>query len=133
MTVQFSDTVHNARLSAIETAIGASAVVRIYTGALPPTCADATTGTLLVSYTLAADWLGVPAAGSVTYNNLPIAGVGAATGTVGYYRVFDSTVTTCHEQGTVTETGGGGDMTIDNVNIAIGVAVNIVTWTKTDG
>ncbi len=35
-------------------------------------------------------------------------------GTVGHYEIMDSTGTVCHEQGTVTATGGGGDMTVVN-------------------
>ena len=36
-------------------------------------------------------------------------------------------------QGTVTLTGGGGDMTLDNTSIASGQAVNVTSFTLTDG
>jgi hypothetical protein len=35
-------------------------------------------------------------------------------------------------QGTVTATGGGGDMTLDNVSIASSQAVTVNTFTLTD-
>ncbi len=54
------------------------------------------------------------------------------TGTAGHYRIVDSAGTTCHEQGTVTATGGGGDVTIDNTSIVSGQAVNISGWTVTE-
>lgn len=57
----------------------------------------------------------------------------SATGTVGYYRIWDSTVTTCHEQGSVTITGGGGDLTIDNINAANGQTITMLTKTYTAG
>ena len=37
----------------------------------------------------------------------------------------------CHMQGTITATGGGGDMTLDNTNIAAGQTVNITGFTLT--
>jgi hypothetical protein len=39
---------------------------------------------------------------------------------------------TCHAQGSVTATGGGGDLTLDNVNIASGQTVSVATWAFTD-
>lgn len=58
---------------------------------------------------------------------------GLAGGTAGYFRIVDSAGTTCHLQGTVTATGGGGDMTIDNTSIASGQTVNVTSFTLTDG
>lgn len=132
MTIQRSTAVRNARLDAIETAIGTSAKVRIYTGAPPANCAAARTGTLLVEYALAADWAGAASAGAKSFLSTPISGTAGAAGTAGYYSIMDSAGTTCHEQGTVTVTGGGGDVTIDNAVIASGQSVNITGWTVTE-
>jgi hypothetical protein len=133
MTVQMSETVRNARLDAIETAIGATAVVKIFTGAQPANTGAANSGTELVSYTLASDWAGAAAAGSKAFSSTPISGTGLADGTAGHYRVYASNGTTCHMQGSVTASGGGGDMTVSNTSIATGQAVNITSWTITDG
>ncbi|MFM9922757.1 hypothetical protein VLK31_07185 [Variovorax sp. H27-G14] len=132
MTVQRSTTVRNARLDAIETAIGTSAKVRIYSGAQPANCAAAASGTLLVEWALGADWAANASAGVKAFNSTPVAGTATGNGTAGHYRIVDSAGTTCHEQGTVTATGGGGDVTIDNTTIASGQTVNISSWTVTE-
>mgnify|MGYP000992978288 FL=1 len=56
----------------------------------------------------------------------------SAAGTAGYFRIYDSTGTTCHMQGSVTATGGGGDLQLDNVSIANGQTVTISTFSITD-
>jgi hypothetical protein len=61
---------------------------------------------------------------------LPAAGVGT---NIGYYRIYNNAGSTCHEQGTVTVTGGGGDMTVNNVNIANGQAISITSKTLNGG
>jgi hypothetical protein len=55
------------------------------------------------------------------------------TGTAAHFRIYDSGGSTCHIQGTVTATGGGGDMTLDNTSIAAAQSVTINTFTLTDG
>lgn len=132
MTIQLSTAVRNARVAAIETTIGTSAKVEIRTGAPPATPATADSGTLLVSYTLASDWSS-QTGGVLTFSGTPISQSATGTGTAGHYRIKDNAGTTCHAQGTVTATGGGGDMTIDNTSIASGQTVQITAWTITDG
>jgi hypothetical protein len=56
-----------------------------------------------------------------------------ATGTAGHFRLYASDGVTVHAQGTVTATGGGGDMTLDNTSIASGQAVTVTTFTITAG
>lgn len=55
------------------------------------------------------------------------------TGTAAHFRIYASDGTTCHAQGTVTATGGGGDMTCDNVSFAAGQAFSITGFTLTAG
>ena len=107
MTIQLSTAVRNARVAAIETTVGTAAKVEIRTGAPPATPATADSGTLLVSYTLASDW-STQTGGVLTFSGTPIAGTASGTGTAGHYRIKDNAGTTCHAQGTVTATGGGG-------------------------
>lgn len=133
MTIQLSTTVRNARLDAIETAIGVSAKLMIYTGSVPGNCAASTTGTKLTEDDLASDWAAAASGGAKVLNNLPISTTGLATGTAGYWRLYASDGVTCHMQGTVTATGNGGDLTVDNTSITSGQAVNITGWTMTDG
>lgn len=132
MAVQLSVAVRNARLDAIETAIGISAKLQIWSGSMPASCATAASGTKLLDDALASDWAANAASGSKNLNGTPIAGTGLAGGTAGYFRIMDSTNTTCHMQGTVTATGGGGDMTIDNTSIAVSQAVNVTSFAMTD-
>lgn len=132
MAIKLSVTVRNARIGGVETSIGASAVLKIRTGAPPTNIADADSGTVLTTISLPADWLGAAASGAVAKAGT-WAGTGAAAGTAGHFRVYATDGTTQHIQGTVTATGGGGDMTLDNTSIAVDQAVTISTFTLTDG
>jgi len=131
MTVQYSTTVRNAMLDAIETATGTSAQLWIHTGSMPANCAAARTGTQLIDINLASDWASAASGGSKAFSSVPLSTTALAAGTCGYYSIMDSAGTTCHEQGTVTATGGGGDMTIDNAVLASGQSVQITGFTKT--
>jgi len=133
MAIQLSVTVRNARLDAIETAIGASAVLKIRTGAAPANCAAADSGTVLATVNLPADWLAAAAAGSKAKSGTWEDASADAAGTAGHFRLYASDGTTCHAQGTVTATGGGGDLTVDNVVFALAQAFSITGFTLTDG
>lgn len=133
MTVQNSVAARNARLDAFETAVGTAAILRIYTGGQPANCAAAATGTKLVDATLPSDWLSAASGGvkskSGTWQDTSADGNGNA----GYYRIYASDGTTCHEQGSVTATGGGGDMTLDSIAITAGQGVTVTTYARTAG
>ena len=133
MTIQHSVAVRNARLDVIETIIGTAPLLRLRSGAKPADCAASRSGTVLATLTLPSDWLGNAASGvkskSGTWQDLSADN----SGTVGHYEIMDSTGTTCHEQGTVTATGGGGDMTIDNTVIASGQSITVTAYGITEG
>lgn len=133
MAVQFSVAVRNARLDAFETQIGTSAILKIRTGAAPADCATADSGTVLATLSLPSDWMAAASGGtkakSGTWQDL----TADASGTAAHFRVYDSGGSTCGMQGTVTATGGGGDMTVDNTNIAAGQTVTVTSFTLTDG
>jgi hypothetical protein len=132
MAVQLSTAVRNARLDVIESTISTAAVLRIYTGAQPANCAAANSGTLLAEMTLPSDWMAAASGGSKalsgTWNDTSANG----TGTAGHFRIYETTATTCHIQGSVTATGGGGDLTLDNTSIAAAQTVTITSFTLTD-
>lgn len=132
MTVQLSILVRNARLDALETTVGTAPKLQIRTGAQPASCATATSGTLLAELTLPSDWMAAASAGSKVLAG-SWSGTGVAAGTAAHYRLVDTAGTTCHEQGSVTATGGGGDLTLDNTSVAVSQTVTITTWTKTEG
>lgn len=133
MAIQFSVAVRNARLDAIETAIGTSAIMRIRTGAAPASCATADSGTVLATLNLPSDWMAAAASGSKSMSGTWQDSSADASGTAGHFRIYDSTGTTCHLQGTVTATGGGGDLQVDNVNFATGQQFTVTSFTLTDG
>jgi hypothetical protein len=132
MAVQLSTAVRNARLDVIESTISTSAVLRIYTGAQPANCAAANSGTLLAEMALPSDWMAAASGGSKalsgTWNDTSANG----TGTAAHFRIYETTITTCHIQGSVTATGGGGDLTLDNTSIATAQTVTITSFTLSD-
>lgn len=132
MAVQLSTAVRNARLDAIETTIGTSAVLRIRSGAQPATCATADSGTVLATLNLPSNWMNAASGGTMTKAGTWEDLSADNTGTAGHFRVYASDGTTCGIQGTITATGGGGDMTLDNTSIASGQTVTITTFTLTD-
>jgi hypothetical protein len=133
MAVQLSVAVRNARLDAIETTIGTSAVLKIRTGAQPASCATADSGTVLATLNLPSDWMAAAASGSKAKSGTWEDTSADATGTAAHWRLYASDGTTCHAQGTVTATGGGGDLTVDNTSFAAAQSFTITGWTFTDG
>lgn len=131
--LQLSVAARNARLDAIETTIGTAPILRIRTGAAPADCATADSGTVLAEMTLPSDWMANAASGSKSKSGTWQDASANAAGTAAHFRIYESTGTTCHLQGTVTATSGGGDMELDNTSIAIGQTVTVTTFTLTDG
>ena len=132
MAVQLSTTVRNARLDAIETTISTSPILKIRTGVAPATCATADSGTVLATITLPSDWMAAASSGSKSKSGTWQDSSADATGTAAHFRIYDSGGTTCHIQGTVTATGGGGDLTVDNTSFASGQSFTINSFTLTD-
>ena len=133
MTFQLSTTVRNAELDAIETAIGTSAILKIRTGSPPANCAAADSGSVLATLNLPSDWLANASGGTKAKSGTWEDTSADATGTAGHFRVYDSGGSTCHMQGTVTATGGGGDLTLDITSITSGQDVLITGFTLTAG
>lgn len=129
MAIQLSASVRNARLDAIESTIGASAVLKIRSGAAPADVATADSGTVLATLTLPSDWMVAASAGTKDKSGTWQDASADATGTAAHFRIYASDGTTAHLQGTVTATGGGGDLTLDNVSIASGQSVTITSFT----
>lgn len=132
MAVQLSVAVRNARLDAIETTVGTSAVLKIRTGAQPADVATADSGTVLATLSLPSDWMAAASGGTKAKSGTWQDAAADATGTAAHWRLYASDGTTAHAQGTVTATGGGGDLTLDNVSIASGQSVTVTSWSFTD-
>lgn len=133
MTVQFSTTVRNAELDAIETAIGTSAILKIRSGAQPANCAAADSGTVGATLNLPSDYFSAASSGAKGLLGTWQDTSADASITAAHWRLYASDGTTCHAQGTVTATGGGGDLTLDSVTLTAGQSVTVTAFTLTAG
>jgi hypothetical protein len=133
MALQFSTNLRNARANQIESHVGASAVMKIRSGSVPANCGTADSGTVLATLNLPADWMGAASSGAVSLAGTWQDASADATGTAGHFRIYRSDGTTCEMQGTVTATGGGGDLTLSSTSIVSGGSVTITSFTITEG
>lgn len=123
----------NALLNRLDTEFPAGSVLELRTGA-PPGADNAAAGVLLCSIvTPAGPWAAAAngakdIAGVWSGNGTAAAGAGGQN--VGHFR-FKSADGTKIEEGTVTVTGGGGDATIDTLNISTGKTVNVTSFQHT--
>src|SRR6266487_682037 len=126
MAFQKSVAVRNAELDAIETTVGTSARLKLFSGAEPANCAAADPSGLLATLVLPADWMNAASAGAKTLlGSWSVAASGS--GVIASWRIYASDGTTCGMQGNTT------DMTFDNTNVTAGQVVTVNTFTITAG
>lgn len=130
MALQYSTTVRNAKLDAVETAIGTAPVMRIYSGSAPANPAAAATGTVLAEITMPSDWMAAAASGSKAMSGSWQDLSADAGGTPGYFRIWNSGVTTCHVQGTAGTTGT--DMILSSGTLTAGQSFSVTGFTIAD-
>lgn len=120
----------NALLDRLETFIGVSPLLRLRSGAVPSDPDAASTGTVVTSMVLPADWLADAASGAKvqlgTWQDLN-ADAGA---TVGHFELCTSGGGVM-VRGTVTITGGGGELTLSAIDIVLNQAVAITGFNFT--
>lgn len=133
MAHQYGLTLRDNQANQIESTVGTAPKLQIRTGAAPANCATADSGSLLAELTLPSDWLTAASGNGQVAKNGTWSGTASGTGTAGHFRIKDSTGTTTHLQGSVTLTGGGGDMTVDNTSIASAQTVTVTSFTITRG
>lgn len=105
--------------------------IEIRTGSQPASVGTAATGTLLGTLTLSD-----PAFGNATAASPAVATASAitsdttadATGTAGWFRAYDSSAVAVID-GSITASGGGGDLQLDSVSIVAGGTIAISSWT----
>lgn len=111
-------------------------ILEIRSGAAPGPDALAA-GTVLATITLPADAFGAASSGAIAKLGTWEDTAADAAGTAAHFRLRQSgdtnAASTADEriEGTVTATGGGGDMELDNTSIASGQTVTISTFTLT--
>jgi len=131
--IQFSVASRNAQLDAIETEAGASAVLKIRTGARPANCGTADAGTVLATMALPSDWMNAASSGTKTLLGSWADSLADATGTAAHWRLYKTDGTTCCAQGDCSMPAGGGSLELVNTSIAINQPVSITAWTLTGG
>ena len=128
MTVRLNDAFANDLLDGID-AVYNSGFADIRTGAQPASGNDAATGTLLASIPIPADAFGAAAARSKgKAGTWQVAG--AAAGNAGWVRIRNA-ADTRRLDGSVTATGGGGQVELDNISIAVGQLVTVTALNLT--
>jgi len=128
MAIQLGTTYRNAMLDQFETSVGVSAKLQIRSGSQPADCAAANSGTLLAQLDLPSDWMNAASGGSKTKLGTWQDTSADNAGTIGHFRVFDSTLTTCHMQGTA---GTSGDLVTDSATTTAGQTITVNTFTLT--
>lgn len=131
MPLQYSVAVRNAQLDALETAIGASAIMRIRSGSVPANCAAADTGTVLATINLPADWMAAAASGAKALLGTWQDAAADASGTAAHFRIYDSGGSVCHIQGTVGVSAS--DLIVDSVSFTAGQQFTVTGFTITGG
>jgi hypothetical protein len=126
MTLQYSTAIRNNKLDQVESTVGTSAVLKIFSGAQPANCAASDPSGLLVTMTLPSDWMNAASGGTKTKFGTWSASA-SGSGTAASWRIYASDGTTCGLQGNTT------DMTFDNTNIASGQTVTVTGFTLTAG
>ena len=125
MTYQYSTTLRNDQVATIQSRVGATGTLKIFSGAEPANCAAADPAGLLATIVLPAAFL--TSAGGVT----TIAGTwsvaASATGTAQSFRMYDGS-SGCHVQGNVTT-----DLVLNNTSITNGQTVTVTQFTVTAG
>lgn len=112
-----------------DTNFPAGSILEIRSGA-PPGADNAASGTLLASITLPATPWTAAASNAKTKNGTWSDASADATGTAGHFRLKNA-ADTKREEGTITVTGGGGDMTLDSVSITAAQVVTVTGYTRT--
>ena len=93
MPLQYSVTHRTNAMTQLATDVGTSCVIKVFTGAMPATCATADSGTLLAQWAGNATQYGTAAAGVLTVSAIANA-TAVASGTAGYVRVYPTAATT---------------------------------------
>lgn len=133
MGLRLATSARNASVVAIADLLDAdvgAGTIKVYTGAQPANPNATATGTLLGTFTLADPAFGSASNGSRTIAGTPIETTGVADGTAGWFRALDNSGDAVLD-GTVSATGGGGNLEINTVAVSTGLTLRITGGTIT--
>ena len=123
MAITTNTTFKNTILDGFDTAFN-SGTLEIRTGSAPG-AGNAATGTVLATITLPADAFAAASGGTKAKNGTWNDTSADATGTAAHFRMVGGSNIV---EGTVTATGGGGDMELDSTSITSGQTVTITAF-----
>jgi hypothetical protein len=127
VALSYDDTTQKAKLDALDTMVGTSPLLRIYSGTPPATANAALSGnTLLAELAMSATAFGAAAgSGTVTKtaNSITSDSSADATGTATFFRIYKSDGTTCRIQGSVGTSGA--DLNLNSTSITSGGTVAV--------
>jgi len=124
MAFQFGATLRNDIVSQIQTAVGSTGTLKIFSGSEPANCAAADPAGLLCTITLPATFL--TSSGGVTTLSGTWSASASATGTAATFRIYNGA--TCHVQGNCTT-----DLVLNNTSITSGQTVSVTSFSVTAG
>ncbi len=131
MALTYSTAIANARLDAVESTIGTSAILKIRTGAPPATVATASTGTVLATCSLPSDWMAAASSRSKAKSGTWEDTAADNTGTAGHFEITASDGTTVGMRGTVGTSSA--DMIVDSVSFTAGQTFTVTAFTLNAG
>lgn len=134
MTLRFPMATRNAitdlLTALIDGGVG-SGQVHLRTGAQPATADLAATGTLLATFTINDPSFAAAVGATATLDVTPaLSTVGLAAGDAGWFRVTTSAGATVLD-GSVTATGGGGDLIMTTITVSVGLTLQLTAGTTT--
>lgn len=125
MAFQYGVTLRTNKVAQIQTTIGSSGTLKIFSGAEPANCAASDPAGLLCTITLPATFL--TSASGVTTISGSWAANASATGTAASFRMYDGSAV-CHVQGNVTT-----DLVLNSTSLTSGQQVSVTSFSVTAG
>lgn len=132
MSIGMTTAVRNAMLDAITSQAGSGATLKLYTGTRPATGAAVTTQTLLGTLACSDPIGSAASGGTLTFSTITEDSSADATGTCTWARLQKGDGTALMDF-SVTVTGGGGDITMNAVDVSAGQALVALSATITAG
>lgn len=132
MAIQYSLTHRTNAMTQLNTDIGASCIIKIFTATEPVNCGTTDAGTLLATF--AGNAAGFGTVGSQVLTAAAVSSVTASgTGTAAYFRIYPNggSATSAVVQGTCGLSGASPDMVLTNTSIVSGQTCNFTSMTIT--
>lgn len=129
--IKYSPAIRDAQLNAIEPAVGPNPILRVCGGSLPATAGTTDGGPSYARIILPQDWATSSTAGVVSKIGT-FQGAVTRTGSPTHFRIYDSTDTIAHIQGSLSLSGSSGVITLNEINLLLGRVLKVNTLTITD-